>query len=186
MAKTVVRLTESELRKMIYNAVMPFLNEMDGKTYARIYNASQRAKQDNQNGVYQRSVNGKRIQNNDDIIIKARDLGDRAKAHWLEPFKGITFKFYGEDRMGLVADILFKFEDVTHLNKQRTILTGEVVFNGNQIDGNGIIINFNNSSVKYHKKGDKYDYRLEIDNRMKAKWEELLSQLKMSIDARKY
>ena len=88
--------------------------------------------------------------------------------------------------MGLVADILFTFQDVTHLNKQRTILVGVVNFNGTEIDGVGIIVNFNNGSVKYHKRGDRYDYRLEIDNRMKKKWDELLAQLKMSIDARKY
>lgn len=184
MAKKVIRLTEDEFRKIIYDAVMPYLNEMDGKTYSRIYNASQRAKDDNQHGTYQRSTNGKRVQNNDDVITNARILEPEAKEHWLQRFKDYTFKFYGEDRMGLVADILLKFETVTHLNPERTILVGTIYYNGTQIEGDGIVVNFKNGTVKYKARGNKYQYSLEIDRRTKPQWDALIEQLQMALNAR--
>lgn len=184
MGKKVIQLTEGTLAEMIKNITLDVLNEMDGATYSRIYNASHRAKTDNQNGSFQRSV-GSKTTNNDDIISRARKIEPSVQQHWLNEFIGKTFKFYGEDRMGLIADVLFTFDRVKKLDKEKSILVGTVIFNDTQINGDGIVVNFAKEKVLYHERGNRYAYVLEIDNRSKSLWDKLLSQLKMAIDARK-
>jgi hypothetical protein len=38
--------------------------------------------------------------------------------------------------------------------------------------------------VKYHERGSRYNYRLEIDNRYKPLWDEFLDELNRAINAR--
>ena len=184
MNKKIVHLTESELMEIIKDVTIQSLNEMDGKTYSRIYNASKRAKSNNQQGIYQRTV-GPKTFNNDQTIQDARTLEPKAQQHWLKDFKGKTFKFYGEDRLGLVADILFTFDEVTKLDLKKTILIGTVTFNQTQINGDGIIVNFKNGTIKYHERGSRYAYNLEIDNRTSQLWDDLMTQLQMALNNRK-
>ena len=55
MAKKVIQLTEGELARIIKDVTIQALNEMDGATYARIYNATHRAKNDIQSRILQRA-----------------------------------------------------------------------------------------------------------------------------------
>lgn len=184
MAKKSIQITEEKLAEVIKDITMQALNEMDGATYARIYNATHRAKEDNQQNVFQRTVGPKTV-NNDDIISRAIKIEPSIQQHWLNDFIGKTFKFYGEDRMGLVANVLFTFNKVKKLDYNKTVLVGDVIFNNIQISGDGIIINFSNGKVVCHEKGNRYSYNLEVDVRTKDLWEKLLEQLKMALDNRK-
>ena len=186
MAKKVIRLTEDELKQLIKEATARVMNEMDAATYSRIYNASHRAVQDTQNGNYERTVNGKTFVDNDDIISKADELEPRAQAHWLKDYVGQTFKFFGRSQMGLPAHVLFTFERVTKLEPNKTVLVGSVTFNRNQINGDGIIIDFVKGRVKYHERGNRYAYNLEIDNRYKQMWDAFTNELKAALDSRHY
>ena len=107
MAKKVIRLTESELNQLIKEATSKALNEMDAATYSRIHNASHRAMQDIQNGNFQRSVNGTKVVDNDDIISRADSMEPDVQSHWLSNYIGQTFKFFGRSQMGLPAHVLF-------------------------------------------------------------------------------
>ena len=171
MAKKVIRLTEDELKQLIKEATARVMNEMDAPTYSRIHNASHRAMQDIQNGNYERSVNDKKKVDNDDIISKADELEPRAQAHWLKDYVGQTFKF---------------FERITKLEPNKTVLVGSVTFNRNQINGDGIIIDFVKGRVKYHERGNRYAYNLEIDNRYKQIWDAFTNELRAALDARQY
>ena len=193
MKKIIIKLTESELSEMIKKATTESLNEMDGATYARMYKASHRAKENNQNGVYntkymingQRKVNPhEKVVSNDDVINRANKMESGVQQHWLNNYVGKTFKFYGEDRLGLVANVLFTLDRVKNLDIRKIILVGTVIFKDNEIPGDGIIIDFKTQKVVYHEKGDRYAYNLEIDNRSKALWDNLLEQLQMGIKSR--
>lgn len=186
MAKKVIRLTESKLNQIIKEATAKVMNEMDAATYSRIHNASHRAMQDIQNGNYDRLVNGKKKINNDEIINKADELEPIAQAHWLKDYVGQTFKFFGRSQMGLPAHVLFTFERVTKLEPNKTVLVGSVTFNRNQINGDSIIIDFTKGSVKYHERGNRYSYTLEIDNRYKPLWDKFINELQTTLDARQY
>jgi hypothetical protein len=186
MAKKVIRLTEGELKQLIKEATVRVMNEMDAATYSRIHNASHRAMQDIQNGNYERSINGKQFVDNDEIISTADELEPRAQEHWLKDYVGETFKFFGRSQMGLPAHVLFTFDKITKFEPNKTVLVGRVTFNRNQINGDGIIIDFVKGSVKYHEKGNRYSYNLEIDNRFKQKWDAFINDLKAALDARKY
>ena len=183
MAKKVIQLTESELLEIIKDITIKSLNEMDGKTYTRIYNATKRAKEDNQRGLYQRTV-GPKTTNNDAIILRATNMEKAVQYHWLKDFIGQTFMFYGQDRMGLVASVLFTFDKVTKLDVNKTILVGTVTFNQTQISGDGIIVNFANGTIKYHERGSRYAYNLEVDNRTAPLWNGLMAQLQMALNNR--
>lgn len=183
MAKKVIQLTESELLEMIKDVTIKNLNEMDGKTYARIYNATKRAKEDNQLGTYQRTV-GSKTTNNDAIIQRATNMEKAVQRHWLKDFIGQTFMFYGQDRMGLVAHVLFTFDEVAKLDVNKTILVGTVTFNQTQISGDGIVVNFENGTIKYHERGSRYAYNLEVDNRTSPLWNRLMEQLQMALSHR--
>lgn len=80
--------------------------------------------------------------------------------------------------------MLFTFEKVTKLDLNKTILVGTVTFNLTQISGDGIIIDFVKKRVLYHEKGNRYAYKLEIDNRTAQLWNGLLAQLKQSLENR--
>ena len=186
MTKKIIRLTESELNRIIKEATAKIMNEMDAATYLRIHNASHRAMQDIQNGNYERPVNDKKKIDNDEIINKADALEPRAQAHWLKDYVDQTFKFFGRSQMGLPAHVLFTFERVTKLEPNKTVLVGSVTFNRNQINGDGIIIDFTKGRVKYHEKGNRYAYTLEIDNRYKPLWDKFTNELQAALDARQY
>ena len=92
MGKRVIRLTESELKEMIYEAVIPVLNEIDAATYARVHRATNQAKLDNQNGKFIHQVNPNKQETNDDIIAHGIDLGPRAADSMISPYKNIRFQ----------------------------------------------------------------------------------------------
>jgi hypothetical protein len=102
----------------------------------------------------------------------------------LKPFVNQSFKFYGENRLGIIADVIFTMTDMTHLNPDRAILVGTVVFNDTQINGDGIIVDLKNNKVYYHERGNRYKYVLEIDNRTKDLWDKFMSQLHLAISKR--
>lgn len=196
--KIIKQLTIDEVAEIIKNAILEALNEMDGATYAKLYNASRRAKVDNQNGIYTKSYNINQVEKdtngetiktpirtktvlNDDVILRAQKMQEPVQQHWLSKYIGKTFKFYGEDRLGLTANILLKFQKITNLSDDKTILVGDITYNDKSISNDGIIVVFNKDntcSVKYHDRKSKYKYNLEIDNRFKPLWDELLEQIK--------
>lgn len=102
--------------------------------------------------------------------------------HWQKDYVGKTFKFFAEDRLGLIAHHLFTFNRVSKLDAKKTILIGDVVFNNQQISGDRIIIDFTKGNVRYHEKGSRFAYNLEIDNRFKPLWDGLCDQLKTAIE----
>lgn len=165
MAKKIVRISEAEFMSMINEAVAKALVEMDGKTAMRVP-VSKTARDDIQQGVSDKVV----------TLSKTED-------QWLRDFKGVTFKFFGEDGIGIVANILFTFEKLIKLSQDKTILIGTVSYNNKSISEDGIIINFDKGTVKYRERGSRYQYSLEIDNRMKPRWDALLEQLKMALKA---
>lgn len=181
--KTVIKLTEGQLAELIKEITLQSLNEIDGATYARVYNASHRAKNDNQQGILQRTV-GSKTRNNDEILAQARKVEPNAKESFLKPFVNHPFKFYGENRLGIVADVIFTMTDMTHLSPEKAILVGTVVFNDTQINGDGIVVDMKTDKVYYHERGNRYKYSLEIDNRTKDLWEKFIAQLHLSISKR--
>lgn len=86
--------------------------------------------------------------------------------------------------MGLPAHILFIFDKITKFEPNKTILVGTVTFNNNQINGDGIIIDFIKNTIKYHERGSRYAYNLEIDNRYKPLWDEFISELSSALNSR--
>lgn len=185
MAKKVIRLTEEEFMSMINEAVEKALLEMDGKTAMRVPNSSTKAQHEIQAGNDNRQINASKSVTNDGLIQKAQKMWPSVENHWLQNFKGFTFKFFGKDRIGIVANILFTFERLSKLSSDKTILTGTVSYNNQSISGDGIVINFDKGVVKYHERGSRYQYSLEIDRRTKPQWDALLEQLQMALNARR-
>ena len=189
MGKKVLRLTESELKEMVHKAVCAALNEIDGKTLARVPNAATRAVDNIQNGIYDKTVTStlrNKTISNDDEIIRANDLFPRAIQSMLKPYKNFQFMFFAYKRVGNPVHLLFKVEDIKKNMDGISILSGEVVFGDEQLPGD-IQINFtkdndNNLSYKvyYKYKGNSIKYLLEPDNRTIDKWNELVQQLGVS------
>ena len=117
-------------------------------------------------------------------IENTKNMCPRVEEHWFQQFKGITFKFFGKDGIGIVLSILFTFEKVTQLSPDKTILVGTVTYDNQSINGDRIVINFNKGTVKYKARGKRYQYSLEIDNRTKPSWDTLLEQLQITLNAR--
>ena len=191
MKKKAIQLTEQELRSIIQDSVNAVLLEMEGETFARINKASKKAKDDIQNGnptsmrvINNKSDGSRRFVgvNNSDTITRATNMQPEVQQHWLKDYIGKTFNFFAEDRLKLVAHLLFTFEEVTKFDIKKTILVGNVVFNNQQISGDGIIIDFTSNKVKYHERGNRYTYNLEIDNRFKPLWDSLLGQIRKALE----
>lgn len=186
MAKKIIRLTESELIEHIRNVVNEAMNEMDGKTHARVSNAVKRAKELNQQNVFMTPV--KNRPNNpiihDDVTVRGKETEQRANKALLTPFTNTTFLFYATTRLGRTTFLTFKVQDIKKLMMGVATLSGEVMYDGDMLIGD-IHIDFNNGRVFYKEKKSRYTYTLEPDNRTKKQWDALLEQLKMSLDNRK-
>lgn len=178
--KKVTKITKEELKEMITKLTEDYLNEMDGRTYKRLEDISKFSKSEIQSGRFVRTYPTKTV-SNDDIIERSRNLEETVQKHWLKDYIGKTFKFFGEDRLRKVANIMFTLEKITKLDIKKTILVGDVIYNGEIISGDGIIINFEKTKVVYKEGGSRYSYNLEIDIRSKELWDRLLEQIKMSL-----
>lgn len=171
-----IRLSESELREMIYEAVIPVLNEIDAATYARVHRATNQAKLDNQNGKFIHHVNPNKQETNDDIIAHGIDLEPRAADSMISPYKDIRFMFYCKNLRQNTGIVLFFLSKLYELTPEKAILKGDIVFNNQQMNGS-IIINMDTASVVYYHNSSKKKYPLEIDNRFASQWDALVSEL---------
>lgn len=192
MTKKVIRLTEEQFYNHIKNIVAETLNEIDGKTHARVPNAVNKAMALNQQGQFTTMLNGvnhatnnpkSTIIDHDKVISKVSQTLELANQSLIAPYKDTIYVFYAMNRMGAYVFLTFKLEDIKKLMNGIGILSGEVVFDGTQLSGD-ISIDFNRNQVFYKEKGSRYQYSLIIDNRTKPQWDELLKQLRMSLNNR--
>lgn len=173
MGKRVIRLTESELKEMVYEAVIPVLNEIDAATYSRVHRATNQARLDNQNGKFIHQVNPNKQETNDGIIAHGIDLEPRAADSMISPYKDIRFMFYCKNLRQNTGIVLFSLSQLYELTNEKAILKGDIVFNNQQMNGS-IIVNMETASVVYCHNSSKKKYPLEIDNRFAPKWNGLL------------
>lgn len=176
MGKKVIRLTEAELKQMIYEAVIPVLNEIDAATYARVHKATNQARLDNQNGIYTHQVNPTKQETNDDIIAHGIDLEPRAADSLISPYKETRYMFYCKNLRQNTGIVLFSLVQLYELTHEKAILKGDIVFNNQRMNGS-IIINMNSGEVVYYHNSSKKKYPLEIDNRFSKQWNDLVSEL---------
>lgn len=71
----------------------------------------------------------------DDKVSRATNVQPDIHEQCLKDYIGKTFKFFAQDRLQLVALLLFSFEKVVKLDMKETILAGTIVFNNQQING---------------------------------------------------
>ena len=128
--KKVIKLTESELREMIYEAVIPVLNEIDAATHARVHKATSMAKSDNQSGKYIHHVNPQKQETNDEIIGHGIELEPRAADSLISPYKDIHFMFYCKNLRQNTGIVLFSLSKLYELTKEKAILKGGFQNNG--------------------------------------------------------
>ena len=183
MKKRIIQLTEEQLHSLINDCVAKALNENDGVAYSGTTGDTHRTMNDVQNGNQTQSV-GNISTKNDDIETSASLSESTVQQLWLKDYVGKTFKFFGEDRMGLVAHFLFTLEKVTKLDVSKTILGGTVVFNNKQINDDSIIIDFAKNRVQYHERSSRHSYNLIIDNRFSHIWNRLIDHLKIALNSR--
>lgn len=178
MAKNIIKLTEEEFYKLVKNAVNESIDEIDGRTYARIHNATIKAQQNQVNG----HTNSNPRKTNMDVITQGILLDPKAADSLITPFKD-TYVFHCTNLRGTASLTVFTLEELYSLSKEKVILKGTVVFNGTQLHGS-IIVDMNNMSVYYNYKGQKPSYKLTIDPNNKTQWDNLISQLVLSINSR--
>lgn len=172
MAKQIIRLTESELKQAIYEAVVPMLNEIDAATYAKVHNFTNRAKLNNQQGNYIHQVNPTKQETNDDIIAHGIDLEPRAADSMISQYKDTKYMFYCRNLRQNIGVVVFSLENLFELTKSKAVLKGNIIFNNQQMNGS-IIVDVNTFDVVYFHNSSKKKYPLEIDNRFLQQWKEL-------------
>ena len=116
MAKKVIRLTEEEFRRVIYNAVNGSLNEIGGKTHAIVHNATMKAQQDRINDI-NTSPNGRP---NLDVIQRGINLSQRAADSLIAPYK-TDYLFHGVDLVGTASLLVFKLGQLYKLSSREAI-----------------------------------------------------------------
>lgn len=188
MAKKATKLTEDEMRTLVNNIVNEALEEIDGKTHARVANATKRAMQNLQNGIRFTKTTSplsgeKHTINYDDIITKAKKTEERANTSLLEPYIDSKIMFFATNRLGRITRLIFQPNKIKKLMNGVAILSGTVIYDGNLMNGN-IMIDFTKQKVFYTERHTRYKYTLDPDNRTVDKWNSLLEQLKMSLDNR--
>lgn len=173
----VIHLTREELSELIYEAVLPVLNEIDAREYARVHKATNKARIDNQNGVLHHRINSNTIEPNDDIIAHGIELEPRAADSFISPYKDVRFMFYCKNLRQNTGIVLFSLSVLHELTDEKAILRGDVVFNNERLNGS-IIINLATGNAVYCHSRSRRKYPLEIDNRFAPKWNELVDVLR--------
>ena len=177
MARQVIKLlSESELGQIIYEAVMPIMNEIDAATYARVHNATHTAKINKQDSNYIHQVNPNKQETNDDIINHGIHIEPREADSMISPYKGIRFMFYCKNLRQNTGIVLFSLATLSELTKKKSVLKGDIVFNNQQMNGS-IIVDMNSLDVVYYHNSLKNKYSLEIDNRFAQQWNSLCNKL---------
>jgi len=180
MAKKVIRLTEDEFRVTIKHAINEVLTEIDGRTYARIHNATMQAQQKQLSGTP--SSNPKK--SNIETIQHGISLDPRAADSLISRYK-TEYLFHCQNLRGAAAITIFSLQELYCLDNDKAILKGDIVFNGERLHGS-IIVNMKNFQVVYNYKGKSPHYKLTIDPSKKEMWDALIEQLSQSLKARKF
>lgn len=175
--KQSIKLTESELRKIIMENVEEALNEIQGKTHGRLRKASQQAKHDDLHNIP--STNIKKT--NFDKVCQAQSLSNDAANSLIAPFKTI-YKFYGDDLTGVPGILGFQLELLYELNDRKALLKGKLVFKDKTI--NGLVgVNMNTHETFYQKNEKSKRFHIDIipsDTHNLATWNNLLAELDKS------
>lgn len=172
------RLTESELRQLVSEATTQVLSEIDGKTYARMHNATMRAQQD----VLSNISNSPQGKPNMDVIVRGIDLDSSATDSLITPYK-TKYLFHCQNLRGAAAILIFDLKQLYKLATQPTILKGDITFNNEPLYGS-ILVNLNSGQVQYNYKGKSPRYILTIDPSKKTLWDKLIADLQTSINSR--
>jgi hypothetical protein len=174
MAKKVIKLTEQEFYQHVRSIV-----ESNLETNASVDNATTKASQLTLQGQYQTTLkgeNGTKIIDHNKVITKYPNVIQRANDSLLSPFVGNQYLFYATDRFGGARFLTFQIQELKKLDNGVAILSGVVVYDENQMNGD-IIVDFNRHIVQYAERRTRYRYQLEIDNRTQPQWDALLIQL---------
>jgi hypothetical protein len=188
MKNKVIRLTEEELHNLVKQIIDKSLNEIDGKTHARVSNATTMATNQLQNGISQKNITSKVSGNKhvidyNDIIDNAAGTEQRAKQSLLRPFINEQIMFYAVNRLGRTVRLIFQVEDIKKLMDNIAILSGNVIYDGCQMNGD-LMIDFTQNKIFYTERKSRYKYTLVPNNYTIKVWNELTKQLKMSLDNR--
>ena len=183
MSKKIVVLKEEELNRLIGECVRKALNEIDGKTLSIVPNVSIDAKNNIQNGNYDKRINDKKTVTYDSQIVKADKLYPRALQSFIAPYTGFPFMFFAFRRVGNAVHFIFEIEQIKKLLDGEAILGGSVTFGDTQLNGD-IVVDLINDKVYYKHKLDRHKYLLTPDNRTASKWNELLNNIKIALSNR--
>ena len=148
MKKTIVKITHEELMELIHESVKSIQSEVDKNAQACLSSHLEMQHNENDN-----------------------------TSHLVDEFVGKTFIFYLINNMGIPEQILFSFNKIVKWDSSKVILKGCVTIHSTQISDDRIVIDYNKDIVKYRESGNRTTYQLEIDNRFKPLWIELLSSL---------
>ena len=179
MKRNKIILTEQEFTSLVKRVVNETINEIDGATYARVHSAKMGAQQRRLSGLP--STSTKRV--NIEIITKGIDLDPRASDSLIMPYK-YDYLFHCQNLLQ-AALLVFSFSQVYLLTPQKAILKGNVVFNGEPLNGS-IFVDMPSHRTYYKYKGRKSEYDLTIDRSNAKKWNELLQQIDLAILKRQY
>ena len=193
MSKKVIKLTEEELGKVIKQSVNEALQEIKGRTLARVSNSAINSMDNIQRGVnrtFYGTKAGIKMIDHFKNVDKADNLIPKATQSFLSPYKSTRFLFWAYRREGNPINLIFKVDNIKKLIDNVAILSGEVIFGREQLPGD-IIVDFKLQNdgtykrfVSYKYKGNKYKYTLEPNTNTKPIWDDLVNELEECLTAR--
>ena len=157
MAKKVTILTDDELRTLVRDAV----------------SQAEEYEKDSRRAIV-KNLRNSRIHNpipNDKSPSPILTLG-------YEKFIGKDFMFYAIDPLGLPFHVIFTFEKVLTLLPDQAELGGKVAYHTKLIENDKIRVDLANNMVRYRERGSRTFQVLELDNRCKLQWTDLINCLK--------
>lgn len=183
MKRTIVKLSEQELNTIIAECVNKALNEIGGKTLSIIPNVAIDAVDNIQKGNLTKKINVQKSTSYDNQITKADALYPKAIQSFLQPYKDKKLMFFAYKREGNPVHLIFSIENIKKLIDGIAILSGVVIFGGEQLSGD-IIVDFTKDKVSYKYIGNNYKYVLEPDQRTLVWWNNLCDGLRESLNNR--
>lgn len=173
--KQTIRLTESDLRKIVRHTITEALDEITGKQRNVIVRNGKDSAQANIMG----SPTLPSGRSTERTLNQVARMDDRSLYMMLSDFKGKPFSF-ALNYQGVDVVMDFYVENMTQANSQFTVIGTMFMRNGAKILGK-IVIDIVNDTSYIKIRGDRHPYRFEPTHNSIEYWNSFVNELKNSV-----
>lgn len=164
------RLTPSEFKKVVLEAVSDELNELTQNQFTTMHNSTRTTQHRQPNNIPDNNAHKGNLDK-----IRHGVVEPLMSDCLITPFK-TKYLFHCTNLRSVAALTIFELEQIYEITIDKAIFKGKIIFNGKPLNG-AIIIDLNSREISYNYNGSGRKYKLTIDPSKKQLWNKLVQTL---------